>query len=344
MRWSLAFSVVLLAIAPTAAHADETTDREAAIRYKEGIKLADAKQYENAYLKFIQAYGLKRSPVVLANLASTEAATGRLMDAANHYRQVAAWGEYPKLTAQTRADAQKSADNLSPKVALIRVNLPQGAVLFIDGRDVPKEQPLMEPIAVTPGKHELTAQSGDEGTKHADVEAVVGDTRVVRLMASAPAASSSAPPAASSSASVVVVPLAPSASSAPNGDRPGPGRSTAQVVTTMSLVGVAALALGGGILLGSISADKADAAESLRNGLGPSGCSAVGACAELRDATDSRNTNATLSWVFYGTAGVAALGAVATWFFWPSSSAKSAVVVTPHVTPDGAGVGTFIRF
>src|SRR5579862_3781224 len=88
---SIACPVVLssaVAFAAPPVHAstdDDATVAMARERFKEGVAYFDQKQYDKARAAFLQAYALKKHPVVLLNLAQSELRSGHEADAAKHF-------------------------------------------------------------------------------------------------------------------------------------------------------------------------------------------------------------------------------------------------------------------
>jgi hypothetical protein len=75
--------LITVALAPAGARADadDTLTAEARVRFNEGVRLYDRRQYEAARAAFVQAYALKKHPDVLLNLAWSNLRAGHADEA-----------------------------------------------------------------------------------------------------------------------------------------------------------------------------------------------------------------------------------------------------------------------
>src|SRR5688572_6246000 len=67
--------------------------KEAKTLFEDGVKLYKAGKYEEARVKFKAAYGLKKRPSIVLNLANAEMQTKRTMDAIAHFKEVLAMAD-----------------------------------------------------------------------------------------------------------------------------------------------------------------------------------------------------------------------------------------------------------
>ncbi|HEU4533338.1 MAG TPA: hypothetical protein VFS00_04440 [Polyangiaceae bacterium] len=155
----LAQGVVLqpLSTGPSVAQAQDAT-AEARKRFQEGVKLFDEKKYDQARAAFLQAYALKRHPDILLNLAQSEQAGGRPLEAAMHYRDFLrdpATSTHPK-----RVDTERNLAEVRLRLGSVKVLIDTAdAEIFIDGARV-GVSPLPEAVDVAPGNHLVEARQG----------------------------------------------------------------------------------------------------------------------------------------------------------------------------------------
>jgi hypothetical protein len=93
MRFRAIASILAVTLAtaslPTAAIAQgmDADTKEAKALFEDGLKLYKAGKTEEARVKFKAAYGLKKRPSIVLNLAHTELDTKRYMEASQHFRE-----------------------------------------------------------------------------------------------------------------------------------------------------------------------------------------------------------------------------------------------------------------
>jgi hypothetical protein len=312
-------------LAASIAHADEAMQREADLRFKEGLELADKGRDEEARVKFAQAYALGSSPSALLNLARTEQISGHTLDALRHWKEYARLPPSPKITPAHIARAKQAIAELSKVVGHIAVDAPPSVRITLDGTAA-GETPLAEPLDVLPGKH--TVQARDQ---RADVEVRAGEIATVHLLMQQPQQPAAAPPLGSSSSAATT-------SSAPSSTSSGGTTSfwTTRNTTGIVLGGVAlgATIVGVGFVLGSNSAS-----DKVNQSQGTSGSCSGGtspACSDLAQAISTRDSDANVARVMFVGAGIFALASVATFVFWPERPSKSQVGFTPLIFPGGA--------
>src|ERR1700687_1417698 len=77
--------------------------KEAKALFEDGVKLYKDGKYEDARVKFKAAYGLKKRPSILINLARAELQTKRPLDAAAHFKETLT---LPDLKPEDKEDAK----------------------------------------------------------------------------------------------------------------------------------------------------------------------------------------------------------------------------------------------
>ncbi|MBI5535076.1 MAG: PEGA domain-containing protein [Deltaproteobacteria bacterium] len=185
--------------------ADPFTDM-ARQRFQEGVKLYDAKKYEEARAAFLQAYALKKHPAVLLNLAQSELKSNHPVDAARHFSQYLQ--ENAAASAAERKTAEQGLAEARLKTGRVQVEVNvAGAEVFVDDELVGKA-PLHEAIDVGPGAHKVEARFSGYPNATGQVNATTG--QVVALSLKLDKAGSTA---------AVIAPTAPPASS--GGSEPG---------------------------------------------------------------------------------------------------------------------------
>ena len=155
---SLSLGSVGAARAQQAPSASETAlARE---QFREGMGHAQASRWQDAYAAFSRAYSLVRRPLVLLNLAGAEEQTGRLVQAAEHYRQflreVTSGRE-----AQQRPVAEQGLARVEPRIPRARFMLAQARSTDSYVLD---DQPISAAVMGTalpldPGAHTLVVRS-----------------------------------------------------------------------------------------------------------------------------------------------------------------------------------------
>jgi hypothetical protein len=341
-------ALALLAAASPAQAADDKAIRDAQARFAEGLARVKSGDYEAARISFAQAYVVLHKSDILWNLALSEEKSGHPLEALAHFKELTA-----TATVDTdRANAQKHAATLMAQTGHLDIDAPSGAVLTVDGVQNAGLAPLAEPLDVAPGRHVVEAKTA-EGTKSATVETAAGETARVKLTgATSTSTSTSTPTSTSTSTSTPTPTPTPTPTSTPTPTptsaltpTPEPS-STTKIVTTAALGTVAVLTIGAGAYFGLQSQSDARNASSYRANRADSYCvnPANVDCVALNDAVHSQNRDATISNVFYVTAGLFGAGAALTWVFWPKARDSAAAWVVPTAGPSGAGAVVQGRF
>ena len=315
----------------TPAHGDERSEAEA--RFYEGTALYQKGKYDEARLKFAQAYAVLKKSSVLFNLAKTEALTGHRVEAANHFR------EYVKYaaTGTDKAEAEKELGELYKLLARVEVEAPDGAAIFVDGAQLGLA-PIKDPVVLNAGKHTVSAQFG-EAKQEKPIDGLAGSLgRVVFTFekpAPAPAPTPTPAPSASSSGYTYTPPPRDSGAKS---DGPSPLRWVGPGV--LAAVGAAGVAVGVGFTLGARKAS--DDADAVAAGAGGRPCAVRTSttCGSYDDAIQRLNSDRVAAGVSYGVGGAALLGAGIWTFFNLTSKSEAQVHVVPTLG-GAAAVGVF---
>jgi hypothetical protein len=320
---------VLLACMLTSSRALAQADplaSEARQRFQEGVALHDAKREEEAYGKFSQAYAILKAPAVIFNLARTEELTGRLLDAAAHFKQYLALPDQPKVTAELRRQARDFLSDVRAKLGHIQVTTAAGASLLLDGQPAGTAPPP-EAIDVMPGAHQLEARLGTK-SKAATFSVAADQVQAVSLdLSEAPL-----PPPPPQ-------PALPAPTPPPRAESPSAGAASTRTWLALGLGAVAlgSVATGAGFELAA--GNSASTAGGLRSQLlssGPSPCSSGASsstCQQLQNANQSAQNQHNLAAGFFVAGGVFAAATVAV-LLWPQHHDDSAQV-TFSPTPTG---------
>lgn len=311
----------------TASAQTEAAKAEAMRRYQEGIAAHDKGKEEDAYISFSQAYVVVKTPRVLFNLARSEQLTGRLLEAAAHYREYIAWPEHPHVTKEKREKARAFLSEVEARLGRIAIDAPAGATITIDGRDWSGSA---EPVEVLPGAHTLVARSG-ERTARTEIVATAGAvTRATLKFEDTPAP---APPAPVASATTI----AP-ASTAPK-DAGAPAAPSGRAVVRWASVGLGVAGLGVGLGFAVSASSKSDEVVAYR-AAHPNACAvpSSAACNGEQSLRSDHDRSATISTIGFVAGAVGIVGAAYSWFFWRD------LIVTPTVGPTAYGVDLQGRF
>jgi outer membrane biosynthesis protein TonB len=172
------------------AGADDTTTKMARARFQEGVAFFDKHEYEQARAAFLQAYALRKHPVVLLNLAQSSLKSGHTLESARYFQTFL--HDYSAATQAQRSDAETGLAEANTKLGRIDVSsAPSGAEVWVDDQ---REgvAPFDHPIEVEPGSHAVGAR-GRGGDESVQVNAPAGQVVTARFGAPPPAATAAPP-------------------------------------------------------------------------------------------------------------------------------------------------------
>lgn len=305
-------------------------DRDASDRadelVKRGLAFAKADRYAEAEPLVREAWGLKRSYDIAANLGIVEAALRKWRDAAEHLtfalKTFPANGkpEHRKLLEQTLAKAAAEVGALSLKVNVDK------AELFIDGKSLGLA-PLGEVVFVEPGARVLEAKLSGYVSARKEIRAEKGGALPVALELSP----------------VKMVPVPQPSSTVGGGDPPPPlveegGANRAVLVTGGVAAGGALIA---GVVFAVLSTGKASEANT-KGGWDPcygSTAPVPNNCVELdglrRDAATLGNASV---WSFVGTGTLGAATLVYALVAPKKAAPAAGLRLAPVASAQGGGV------
>lgn len=203
--------------------------------FEEGVALFDSDRLDEAESRFRASLAIRDSQSVRFNLATLLMRRGRLLEASELFRVVAAAAQIPD---DVRADASGRVAEIQPRLAQLTLTLPdavRGATVRLDDRVLSSGE-LGRPIPSDPGEHAITVEQGSEVLAERSLRLAEGERRTVALV-------------------TVASPTEAAGTVSPNGD-PGTssdGGGDAEPIWLYVVIGVAIAALiGAGIAIGVV--------------------------------------------------------------------------------------------
>ncbi len=336
---SLACATLLFATAITGVvQADVVADSERAnLLFKKGKVAFNAGKYNDALRIYGEAWSLKKSPDIAANLAQAESELGKHRDAAEHFAFALAH-ILPSSTDEQKFALADGLDAEKKEIGTLRVTLePADSTLTID--DVPVTVPAAGDVYIEPGEHHAAVTHEGYESHQETLTVSKGGAQVLWIKLD----QVGAPKAAAT----------PSEPAAPPGGSPPPplnessGRSIVPVIVGSGLV-VAGAAVGVAFLLsGNSSQNDADALSDKLPEPNPCGTGTPHAaeCAALHGKNSDIDSARTIEVIGFSVAGAAAIG-TALYLFWPHSDAAAANRWAPTlaVAPGAGSIGLSGRF
>ncbi|WP_438027959.1 PEGA domain-containing protein [Sorangium sp. So ce233] len=333
LLWGLSVAVALTAPAAgaqqatTPAVAEETdalTDKARQL-YEEGRQAAAAGKWADAHASFLAAWAIKPHYQIASNLGVTCLKLGRNREAAEYLTRYLR--EAPATKVKERQSAEASLKEALAKVASVTVQAaPAGAEVMVDGVAVGKA-PLVDPVFLEPGKHEIRARLEGHVPAARPITAVAGGRETMMLqLERAPSAQ------VGGRVDTSIPPL----SETPRDD-----------VRTAVLVGggiAAGAGVAAGVILTVMANSRASEAEDKRNrlfaqGYNDSSCRGMSmpGCTDLRDTVYAKvdlSNAAFWSFVAGGAIGAGTLvyGLVTSKPVEPAPGVRVAPLLGPHVT------------
>lgn len=167
VRVAVAAACVALvsALAPAGracAQGEPTVRDQAAARalFRQGVECADRHDWACAADRFGRAHSLRPSPVLAFNLGNALVMLGRLVEGAEHLRQVE---RDEGAAAPVRADARRVIAAIERRIGRLTLHVDgslEGVQLTIDGHELPPEL-VGAPAPADPGEHVIEARRGE---------------------------------------------------------------------------------------------------------------------------------------------------------------------------------------
>jgi hypothetical protein len=294
---SLLLGGALLTFAP-AALAEPTDQEKSRARelMAEGREKRDKSDMMGALDAFTKADGIMHVPTTALEVARTQQAMGKLVEARETVDAIAkapVLPSDPPPFAEARAKAEALGRDLDKQIPQLKLAYKGTKPTSVTIDDVAVANPDA-PARVNPGKHVVAAHGGEEGDAHANISVAAGETKEVDITLHK-AASAAAPPP----------------------EEPKSGFK----IPTLSLVGFGVGAAG--IVVGSIFGIMTMSAESDLSGHCPnkSKCNP-----QYKDDLDSAKTKATISTVGFIVGGVGVAVGIVGFVIQPKTEAKVGAV------------------
>lgn len=163
---SVAATSVSLNVPRAEAQGMDADTKEAKSLFEEGVKLYKAGKYEEARVKFKAAYGLKKRPSIVLNLANSELQTKRYLDAIAHYKEVMS---LPEAKQDDKDEAKTNLEQAKKQVGTVVIDAPTGTAVTVDGES--KQVPVDGEIYLAPGPHTIVLKGAKETVEKANLSA-----------------------------------------------------------------------------------------------------------------------------------------------------------------------------
>jgi hypothetical protein len=293
--------------------------------FKKGKVAFNAGKYNDALRIYTEAWSLKQSPDIAANLAQTESELGKHRDAAEHF----SYALDHLLPSSTDEQKQALAEGLAQEkkeIGALRVTLePSDSVLTIDGARV--AVPPSGDVFVEPGEHAVSVNREGYEPNQQTVRLSRGASQVLWIKLSS--TSGAGEPAA-------------------GGEHAGqPGEVTQPPLGHHSHRSIVPAVIGGGLVaagaavgvvfLVSANSSQKDA-DQLRASLPDqpnvcgSGSPYASECAALQDKNSDVDRARTIEIVGFSVAGAAAVG-TAVYLLWPHSPSHARASLPVNLSP-----------
>lgn len=327
--------------APAYAQSNTADSERANVLFKKGKLAFNDGKYSDALRIYSEAWQLKQSPDIAANLAQTESELGKHRDAAEHFAFALAH-LLPSTTDEQKKALAEGLQIEKKEVGTLRVTLePSDATLDVDG--APVTLPLTGEIFVEPGEHRCSASREGYESNQQVARVSKGGSQVLWLKLK-PLAGSDAPAAAAPSRAATA-PIDPAPS--PGVDSGTAGRSLVPVFVGGGIA-VAGAAVGVAFLL-SANSSQSDADRIAGGLMGKYPCGSgtpyASECSALHDKNSAIDSARTVEGVGFAVAGAAAVG-TAVYLLWPHNASTTARAWSPTVAvaPGATSLGLFGRF
>jgi hypothetical protein len=179
-RWFKAPLVVFalsgLAAMPHTAKADRADDL-----FTEGNHAFAAKQYDEAYAKLHEAWTIRKTFDIAANLAVVEEELHKTRDAAEHLDY--ALGNFPATgDPAVKQQMREELEKLQVDLGRVRIDAPPNTLIKVDGVEI-GTTPLASVYYVEPGQHVIDGQHPrlGEGESKSNIEAAHETTVSLKL-------------------------------------------------------------------------------------------------------------------------------------------------------------------
>ena len=128
------------------------------------------------------AFELSRDPELRYDLGRCHRELGHLVEARQEFRLYLAEVDPSQIPAERGQEVEQALAELDAGVAMLEIRVPvDGAVVSVDGRDVGRS-PLLDPVAVEPGQHEIIVTAEDQPPFSREVTVTAGERTNVEVV------------------------------------------------------------------------------------------------------------------------------------------------------------------
>lgn len=152
--------------------------------YADGVEASTEDRWMEAREAFQRAYDIAPFAPVVYNLATAQAQTGRLVEAAESYRRFLRRCQ-SRETPQLRADAQQLLAGVTPRIGRLTLRVrhlaPEVDAIELDGDELTAAV-LDSPVPINPGPHRLRVTRRGRGEiENRDFEIEEGERRTLEI-------------------------------------------------------------------------------------------------------------------------------------------------------------------
>ena len=326
-----AFTATLV---PTVASAQEASGDEklAQTRFDQGKAAFKKKKYEAARKALLDAYQLRPNDETALYLGLASVKAKKPGEGARYLKKYLAGSQGTSSPEHDQAEAALA--EATKKLGTIEVLAPRGTEIFLDGSSDKVGVTPMEPLLVDPGPHSVRGRTADGATLAEDVKVKLGEKITAKL---GDPNANPAPTTEDKNEQPVIG--KPAEEKKPSG--PGLMAPPKTIVPVVIALGVTGVGLAGALIFGLSRGNAQSAADSVesqirakagdpnaKGGGGPGTCASTNPdvmkyfadpCAKLKTNRDAVGSNALLTNISFGVAGVGLVAAVALYLFLPKA-------------------------
>jgi tetratricopeptide (TPR) repeat protein len=335
--------IPLLAARIVAAGEDE--GKQARAQFKQGIKLYEDGDFENAAIAFDRAYELRPSYKILYNVGQVES------DLKHYARALTAYSEYleaggSEVSEERRREVTTKIEELKLLVAHVTVEYSRDGVTVLIDEERQGTTPLEKPLLVDMGSHELSLREGIKEIYRETIRVAGGQDLTLSLDAEkeeldpapVPEAETEGPAPADEE-----VP-APESAAAPTEEKKAEKAETAEEPQKKKKRVWTWVALGVGAVSGILGSVAGGVAMTKENDL-EKACPEQRCLESQKKEADSIKRTTIIADALYGVAAVGIVTGIVLFFVEPKKrNEEKSLSVAPAVSPNGSGLVIERRF
>lgn len=316
-------------LVPSIAHAEDAQgDKLAQTRLDQGKAAYKKKKYEAARKALLDAYQLRPNDETTLYLGLASVKSKKPGDGARYLKKYLAATQGSATPERDQAEAGLA--EATKKLGTIEVLAPRGTEIYLDAISDKVGVTPMEPLLVDPGPHSVRGRTADGATLAQDVKVKIGEKAQAKL------GDPNANPA----------PVEEEKNEQPQIEKPvvkrheGPGLLSPPktIVPVVIALGVTGIGVAGALIFGLSRNNAQSAADNVEgqiraqvNGPGGGGAGTCvstdpavvafygGPCKQLQDNRDAVGSNALLTNISFGVAGVGLVAAIGLYLFLPKA-------------------------